>query len=223
VRSIKYYDCARRDLGNHTAYDYKSKSMQVIGDIDAMDWGIPCIAFSGFNKDRKKLGGCLDAIMQPKELDSVVIPEEVSDEEDEEVVTQSATCWKYGLVLVKRKRPGMIFIENVKGFSTYGDLQTVVETLREAGYVVCCRLLNSEMWKLPNTRHRFYLSGIHFTWLNAPCRNLTHYDMTFKQVNEKFQKSFDSAIDELATLLHPRKISEFFLDMDGSPHTFCEG
>lgn len=66
--------------------------------------------------------------------------------------------------IVKKHRPAMILLENVKGFAAHDRGKThrvVISVLEDLGYVVHSRILNASDFGIPQNRERIYIVAIH--------------------------------------------------------------
>ncbi len=94
------------------------------------------------------------------------------------------------LKLINHKKPKCILLENVKGLANHGGGQTrwyIEQRLRECGYKVWSKVLNSADYGVPHNRERLYFvcfrNDLNVTSFNFP--KLTERTKTFKEFLEK--------------------------------------
>lgn len=84
--------------------------------------------------------------------------------------------------ILQAKRPQGFILENVEGLVNHDNgrtLEIIISKLRDLGYKVEYKILNSSHFGVPQERKRIYIVG---TFVNAP--NLEHFPVTTKTVGE---------------------------------------
>ena len=80
--------------------------------------------------------------------------------------------------ILQAKRPQGFILENVEGLVNHDNgrtLEIIISKLRDLGYKVEYKILNSSHFGVPQERKRIYIVG---TFVNAP--NLEHFPITTK-------------------------------------------
>ena len=103
-----------------------------LGDIDAFCYGFPCNSFSNVGEHQG-----------------------IANE-------KFGQLYWYGVEVLRHYQPKWFIAENVSGIRSAGsnDFQVIVNDLRESGYRLSVNLYKSELYGIPQTRHRVIIVGI---------------------------------------------------------------
>jgi DNA (cytosine-5)-methyltransferase 1 len=99
--------------------------------------------------------------------------------------------------IIKDKKPSLILLENVKGFTSHDKgrtFQTVIAALDELGYNTFSKVLNASDFGLPQNRERIFIVGVsrrkigkvEFEFPKPPKPNVKVGDILEKFVNPKY-------------------------------------
>lgn len=131
------YDCDSclthsRNIGGKVHFcDVSELDIDELGDIDAFAYGFPCNSFS--------------SVGEHQGLDN----------------EKFGQLYYYGVKVLKRYQPKWFIAENVSGIrSAGGALDTILTDLRDCGYRLNVNLYKSELYGIPQTRHRVIIVGI---------------------------------------------------------------
>lgn len=135
--------------------------------------------------------------------------------------------------IIDHRKPSMVLLENVKGFTTHDKGRTmavVKETLEELGYNVFHKVLNAKDFGVPQNRERVFIVAI-----NKKKMGSIGFEYPFpKKVETKVGDILDSKVDEKYTISnklwagHKRRLKEhrekgngfgYSLFNSKSPHT----
>ena len=112
--------------------DVRELDIPSLGQIDAFCYGFPCNSFSN-----------------------------VGEHEGLENEKFGQLYW-YGVKVLQEYQPQWFIAENVSGIQSAGsgDFQIILQDLRDAGYKLTVNLYKSELYGIPQTRHRVIIVGI---------------------------------------------------------------
>lgn len=100
--------------------------------------------------------------------------------------------------LIKKHKPEVLFLENVKGFKSHDKgrtFETIQNVLDELGYNVATKVLNAKDFGVPQNRERIYIIGLRreifgdstfFEFPEAPKTSTRLGDILEKNVPEKY-------------------------------------
>lgn len=97
---------------------------------------------------------------------------------------------------LKRKKPKMFLLENVKGLVNHNNGKTIsyiIDILKSCGYNVDYRVLNSEYFGVPQMRERVYITGI----------NKDIYSQKIKWSEKKTDSNLIDFLDKENNLIMP--------------------
>lgn len=112
--------------------DVRELDIGALGEIDAFCYGFPCNSFSNVGKHQGF--------------------------ENEKF----GQLYWYGIEVLKKYHPKWFVAENVSGIRSAGsgDFGVILNDMREAGYNLNVNLYKSELYAVPQTRHRVIIVGI---------------------------------------------------------------
>lgn len=112
--------------------DVRELDLAKLGPIDAFCYGFPCNSFSNVG-EHKGLAN-----------------------------EKFGQLYWYGIEILKLYQPKWFLAENVSGIRSAGsgDFQVILEDMRAAGYKLNVNLYKSELYGVPQTRHRVIIVGI---------------------------------------------------------------
>ena len=112
--------------------DVRDLDITKLGDIDAFCYGFPCNSFSNVGEHK---GFANEKFGQ---------------------------LYWYGVEVIRHYHPKWFIAENVSGIRSAGsnDFQVILNDLRESGYRLTVNLYKSELYGIPQTRHRVIIVGI---------------------------------------------------------------
>ena len=112
--------------------DVRELDIKKLGDIDAFCYGFPCNSFSNVGEHQG-----------------------IANE-------KFGQLYWYGVEVLRHYQPKWFIAENVSGIRSAGsnDFQVIVNDLRESGYRLSVNLYKSELYGIPQTRHRVIIVGI---------------------------------------------------------------
>jgi len=95
--------------------------------------------------------------------------------------------------IIEAKRPKAFVLENVKRLVSHNrgyTFRRILETLKELGYYVDCKILNALDYGLPQKRERVFIVGFDkqllFQWPNKTHRRIPLSEILEKNVDEKY-------------------------------------
>ena len=115
--------------------------------------------------------------------------------------------------IIDHRKPSMVLLENVKGFTTHDKGRTmavVKETLEELGYNVFHKVLNAKDFGVPQNRERVFIVAINKKKMGS----IGFEYPTPKKVETKLGDILDSKVDEKYTISnklwagHKRRLKE---------------
>ena len=115
--------------------------------------------------------------------------------------------------IIDHRKPSMVLLENVKGFTTHDKGRTmavVKETLEELGYNVFHKVLNAKDFGLPQNRERVFIVAINKKKMGS----IGFEYPTPKKVETKLGDILDAKVDEKYTISnklwagHKRRLKE---------------
>jgi DNA (cytosine-5)-methyltransferase 1 len=115
--------------------------------------------------------------------------------------------------IIDHRKPSMVLLENVKGFTTHDKGRTmavVKETLEELGYNVFHRVLNAKDFGVPQNRERVFIVAINKKKMGS----IGFEYPTPKKVETKLGDILDAKVDEKYTISnklwagHKRRLKE---------------
>lgn len=112
--------------------DVRELDIQALGPIDAFAYGFPCNSFSNVGEHQG-----------------------IANE-------RFGQLYWYGVEVLRHYRPQWFIAENVSGIRSAGsgDFQIILNDLRDSGYRLNVNLYKSELYGIPQTRHRVIIVGI---------------------------------------------------------------
>lgn len=112
--------------------DVRELDIKALGEIDAFAYGFPCNSFSNVGEHQG-----------------------IANE-------KFGQLYWYGIEVLKTYRPKWFMAENVSGIRSAGsdDFQIILNDMKEAGYKLVSHLYKSELYGVPQTRHRVIIVGI---------------------------------------------------------------
>lgn len=112
--------------------DVRDLQIEKLGNIDAFAYGFPCNSFSNVGEHQ--------GIANPK----------------------FGQLYWYGIKVLRCYHPMWFIAENVSGIRSAGtnDFQTILQDMRESGYIITPHLYKAECYGVPQTRHRVIIVGI---------------------------------------------------------------
>lgn len=112
--------------------DVRNLDIDALGAIDAFCYGFPCNSFSNVGEHQG-----------------------IANE-------KFGQLYWYGVKVLQKYQPDWFVAENVSGIRSAGsgDFQVIVSDLRDAGYNLTVNLYKSELYGIPQTRHRVIIVGI---------------------------------------------------------------
>ncbi len=112
--------------------DVRELDIKGLGDIDAFAYGFPCNSFSNVGEHKG-----------------------IANE-------KFGQLYWYGIEVLRHYQPDWFMAENVSGIRSAGtnDFQTILNDMRESGYKLVANLYKSELYGVPQTRHRVIIVGI---------------------------------------------------------------
>eukprot|EP00118_Oscarella_pearsei_P012293 m.89599 g.89599 ORF g.89599 m.89599 type:complete len:357 (+) comp36611_c0_seq5:49-1119(+) len=121
------------------------------------------------------------------------------------------------------RKPGLLLVENVKGFDTSHTRERLIETLENSSYKYQEFLLNPPQFGIPNSRLRYYLVAIHsassYTFsFKVSKQILTDFSVETvpvegREIETYLEKSQSDDYFE-AFLLHPSVLNRFGMILD---------
>ncbi len=112
--------------------DVRELNIDALGDIDAFAYGFPCNSFSNVGEHQG-----------------------IANE-------KFGQLYWYGIEVLRKYKPLWFMAENVSGIRSAGsnDFQIILKDMRESGYKLVTHLYKSELYGVPQTRHRVIIVGI---------------------------------------------------------------
>lgn len=112
--------------------DVRDLDIDSLGEIDAFCYGFPCNSFSNVGEHQG-----------------------LANE-------KFGQLYWYGIKVLKKYQPKWFMAENVSGIRSAGsgDFQTILKDMEDAGYKLVVNLYKSELYGIPQTRHRVIIVGI---------------------------------------------------------------
>ena len=112
--------------------DVRDLDISALGDIDAFAYGFPCNSFSNVGEHQG-----------------------IANE-------KFGQLYWYGVEVLRKYQPKWFIAENVSGIRSAGsnDFHVILNDLRESGYKLTPHLYKSELYGVPQTRHRVIIVGI---------------------------------------------------------------
>lgn len=112
--------------------DVRDFDLSGLGEIDAFAYGFPCNSFSNVGEHQG-----------------------IANE-------KYGQLYWYGVEILRRYQPKWFIAENVSGIRSAGsnDFHIILNDLRESGYKLTPHLYKSELYGVPQTRHRVIIVGI---------------------------------------------------------------
>ncbi len=115
---------------------------------------------------------------------------------------------------LKERRPKLFLLENVRGLTTHDNgrtLETILQHLRELGYGVDFRVLNSADHGVPQNRMRVYIFGILGHTPKSNLENATKFiDSNSRQRNQPTLWEQDSEHSVVADILEKKVDKKYF-------------
>ena len=112
--------------------DVKDLDIKSLGKIDAFAYGFPCNSFSNVGEHQG-----------------------IANE-------KFGQLYWYGVEVLREYKPQWFMAENVSGIRSAGsdDFQIILRDMKESGYKLVSNLYKSELYGVPQTRHRVIIVGI---------------------------------------------------------------
>lgn len=112
--------------------DVRNLDIPSLGDIDAFAYGFPCNSFSNVGEHQG-----------------------IANE-------KFGQLYWYGIEVLRTYKPKWFMAENVSGIRSAGsdDFQTILKDMKDSGYNLVAHLYKSELYGIPQTRHRVIIVGI---------------------------------------------------------------
>ncbi len=112
--------------------DVRDLDIGALGPIDAFAYGFPCNSFSNVGEHQG-----------------------IANE-------KFGQLYWYGIEVLRKYKPKWFMAENVSGIRSAGsnDFQVILNDMRESGYKLTTNLYKSELYGVPQTRHRVIIVGI---------------------------------------------------------------
>jgi DNA (cytosine-5)-methyltransferase 1 len=112
--------------------DVRNLDIKSLGKIDAFAYGFPCNSFSNVGEHKG-----------------------IANE-------KFGQLYWYGIEVLREYHPKWFMAENVSGIRSAGsdDFQVILKDMRESGYKLVANLYKSELYGVPQTRHRVIIVGI---------------------------------------------------------------
>ena len=112
--------------------DVRELNIDALGEIDAFAYGFPCNSFSNVGEHQG-----------------------IANE-------KFGQLYWYGIKVLRKYKPLWFMAENVSGIRSAGsnDFQIILKDMRESGYKLVTHLYKSELYGVPQTRHRVIIVGI---------------------------------------------------------------
>lgn len=112
--------------------DVRNLNIEALGNIDAFAYGFPCNSFSNVGEHQG-----------------------IANE-------KFGQLYWYGIEVLNRYQPDWFMAENVSGITSAGsdDFKIILSDMKNAGYKLTVNLYKSELYGIPQTRHRVIIVGI---------------------------------------------------------------
>lgn len=112
--------------------DVRNLDIKALGKVDAFAYGFPCNSFSNVGEHQG-----------------------IANE-------KFGQLYWYGIEVLREYQPMWFMAENVSGIKSAGsnDFQVILNDMRESGYKLVSNLYKSELYGIPQTRHRVIIVGI---------------------------------------------------------------
>jgi len=160
--------------------DVRNLNIDNLEDIDAFAYGFPCNSFSQVGEHQG-----------------------IANE-------KFGQLYWYGVKILRKYKPKWFIAENVSGIRSAGrgDFEIILNDLKDSGYKLVSNLYKSELYGIPQTRHRVIIVGVR-----------DDLDVEFKVPNPEVYKDCDissrkalSGIPDSAPNHQTRKLSQKVID-----------